>query len=1456
MQRLNYPLIIGLGVGVVVLGGGFFALYQYQRSRSAETYIKLADEKRDHAEQLLKDARTDEDRAEAREAFVEAIRFREAYLRTNRKDAEQLKKRAAEYAEMIEIPPTTPQEMRVTLLAYEQAVRVAPDDYDLRLEYVDVLMRLSVYPQAIDHLKAIRDGMEPSDVRMPEALAKLAECLARVGEDAKAREMFSQMIGYNEPEGSFDLEKATAPQTLKPYILLAAIYRERLFDDEKADQVIEQMVAANPESGEARLELGRYLMQWKSSESESRARAREVLDEALELDPDNLDIQLASAEAAMTEGDFDGAKAKLEKALKEHPHDPRVYRAKATWAWRQNEIDQAMAEVDKGLEEVADSRDLLYLKARLMIIKGEVAGVEEVIKQLQETRIAPHLLQFLRARVKMLQGEWRRATEDLKEIRPLMANIPSLAPEVEQSIGICFERTGKLQLALEAYRNVNRLRPGNMENLYAIARVLKELGRIDEAVALIEQLKAGADREGIALNPAFLEDSIRSAMAAELNKDERERDFSEIDAQVDALAANPDFPEESLLELRLDASLVKGDKEAARGYLAQGLEKFPNSGRLWLMKMRLETDEHGTEGGLAVLQEMKEALGDSAAYRLNLAQLSLANLGGTGEDIVKVDEAVAALKPLSQNVDEFSDSAKYQLFKGLGQIYRQLGQVALARDMFRKAAELNDNDVQLRIDLFDLAVQESNEEEMAKAIKAIENLTGPNSEEALYVKAKRLLWLARNNKGTAGSVQRAAGLIEEAMKTRPKWQPLVQLRAEAYLLQDSLDEAMETLEESLALGPVNPRIVRGLSQMLVRQGDFSQARRILQMIPAPARSLEDEKNLAQLEIELGGRIDPVVERMREEIPADSRNAEDRLWLGRLYVQAKKFDEAQKEIVTATELNPQLADAWLALIGLLAQTDKQAEAKEAIVRARENLPEEMVNLVLGQGYLAVRDFEKAEEAFLAALQEHPQSKPLLRQLAVFYLALNRPLDAETYLKKLLEGARPNVENPDPHVAWARRAKARLMAATNSYQDYLEALELIEANVPKGQAMGRDDLELVATLGAERPDSLSRQRAIELLKETENSRPLTNVERLMLARLYKGANRWRDCQEIMLSLLARDPNNPAIVAPWCQMLLSEGETKQVGRWLGNLSADSGDAIRIRAQLLVAQEKPDEALKLLRSLLPEDVRPQDAPRVRSIAGLLNELKLYEAAENLFRLYVQLQPNARLVLASFLASRGKIDECLDLCDESVGDQPIVAITQIGVDAVASLQGKKPTPEQLSRIRDWFAKARREAPDSKSLLLQEATLEQLLGNEGTAVQVYREYLGRTGAAPRERAIVQNNLAFILAMQGRGDDALELIEDAIDELGPTADLLDTEAMVHAARKDYSRARASLNRAITESPSPAKYLHLASVEFRAADLGAAAKALELARKNGLDAGTLMPTEREMYHRLSQALADQL
>ena len=119
--------------------------------------------------------------------------------------------------------------------------------------------------------------------------------------------------------------------------------------------------------------------------------------------------------------------------------------------------------------------------------------------------------------------------------------------------------------------------------------------------------------------------------------------------------------------------------------------------------------------------------------------------------------------------------------------------------------------------------------------------------------------------------------------------------------------------------------------------------------------------------------------------------------------------------------------------------------------------------------------------------------------------------------------------------------------------------------------------------------------------------------------------------------------------------------------------------------------------------------------------------------------------------------------------------------------------------------------------------------------------------------IALNNLAWTLSLiPGRGAEALQLVNRAIDVAGAIPGLLDTRGMIHLRAGRTAYALADLQEATQESESPLTYLHYALALVHDDKFQRAIGMLETAKTLGLRRETLHPLEQRRCDELTKAL----
>ena len=130
--------------------------------------------------------------------------------------------------------------------------------------------------EAISHVKDLLEE-NPQD---SELNGLLVRSLYRSKKYDRVKEVAFNLIGYDRKVDEFDPEKVTLEGEPDVYFILSDVLMQRDKDPELAERVIDQMVAANPDSAQAYLKKSIFLI----GRGEYNM-ATELLDKAYALDP-------------------------------------------------------------------------------------------------------------------------------------------------------------------------------------------------------------------------------------------------------------------------------------------------------------------------------------------------------------------------------------------------------------------------------------------------------------------------------------------------------------------------------------------------------------------------------------------------------------------------------------------------------------------------------------------------------------------------------------------------------------------------------------------------------------------------------------------------------------------------------------------------------------------------------------------------------------------------------------------------------------------------------------------------------------------------------------------------------------------------------------------------------------------------------------------------------------------
>ncbi len=1448
MKRLNVKLAVWLiGITLVSVVGVHF-LHGYQIERNAD-FLKR------QAETALKNGKTED-----------AIKYYSQFLKY-RDEGESY----SELARLVdEAANESDAKRRDWIRAYnvlEEAIRRHPDRNDIRRRLVEYTIQIRRIPDALGHIKQLED---PNNVDPSLELLK-ARCYLRSGEDQKAIKVLYSLVGYDELTKEFATEPGPGAKEVEAYELLAGALRLKVDNAELADAVVDRMVEMNPDSAEAHLSRAR----WVAATTET-SKAKSDLDQAYELAPEDPDVVLSMAAFAIEDKDFDRAQELLDKALESNPERQDVYVLLAQLASTNGNPQAGIEHLKAGIKKADQVQIILPMLLDLQLAAGELQGAHASCDEMEERDEFPApFLRFSRARIQFAEKDYWGASRELEAVRPALARTvyaQKYSPLLESVLSGCYESLRLHDRQLEVSRRVLQSNAGQAGARLSEAFALQRLGRYDEALTSMDVILGNIEQYPELRLPLF-----QLLTTDQLRRPSEQRDWTLVEKVVQGLYDDPDRSEMDNAILRGELLLAQDQLDQALSVLNDARKIDPKDVRVWksLVKLLQRMDRSERIGPLLDLAEKE--VGDVYALRIERLRMLLEEDDET---------ALAGLKKIEQDADQFSEEDRVALMTQLGGAYLRLKDYDSAKRCWRASVVGDPENAQIRQVLFELMSDTSDSDGMQEVMKGIHDSPnwGPQSPLYKYCKAMSLVrpLSLRSKDDTTKltdadrkSLIDARRLIDEAIQVRSEWGVLWRVRGEIDQLEGDLNSAISSYQRALACSHTGQTVVaRRLVRLLSATRRFSEADKVLQYV-GQLSATDPLNKVIQRETLNQGDISEALAMAQKDVEQEPDNPANQIWLAHVLEQAGRVDEAEAGFRKAVEVGPNLPQAWLLLVQHLVSNRKTADAAEVIREATPKLKDNPV--ALAQLHQIVGDQDQAETFFKQAVRDNPGDVTYLRGIAEYYVKRARSGPAPQFQQELRKAApyleqivAKNEGSNDPAAVrmrgWARRAQAEIIAAGGTYDDIVRATKLVEQNATSDGRLAPEDLQAIIDMLAGRPEPASRDKAIEMIVKLSEipGRELQNRENLLLGQLYARRGDWDRAKQLMIGSLTQRRDDPNTLLPYVQLLTQHDETTEAARWLDTLeevvsklppaerSKFRPAVIEARARLLVKQGMPDQAIDAVKQLVPSPIPPAQLYRLEQVAMLLEQLEQYDAAKQLLEEYLGQDPRGTIAMGAFLGRRGEVDRAFELLEESRSNQSVVEIMAVGLDTLRR-HPDQATPERFKQLEGWAKAALSAEGDVQRIRLLMAELYDLQGRTDDVIRVYREILADKSTPPLQAAQTKNNLAFALAITKQDlPEALQLVNESIQVIGPQSALLDTRGVVQLNHGNVDEAVADLRVAAADNPTRAKYYHLALAEKAANNTDAAREAIRNAEDAGEDRTPMTPVEQQGYERLVNEL----
>jgi predicted Zn-dependent protease len=1401
-RRLDIRFLALFLALMAFLGIGTHFLHAYQVKRNCR---------------LLKDEAA---RAEAGNDLAKATDYLGRYIGLAPGDVEA----AGRYALLLEKRAKLPREKYKAYLALESVLirETAADLNDVRRRAAEVALSFGRPAEARVHLQRLLQST-PADPGLEDLLGQSAEA---------ARQFADARTAY---ERSLKLSPGRAPTAVR----LAHLLHSNLnpaSDAERAaeaDEVMDALVRADPDSCEARIARSRYRQTFGNLylAEQDLACARD------KLPADDTELLVASAEVADARRRPEEARKHLELGRQHHPRDARFPMALARLEL-QVEADHRHAAIEllrDALQTANEDAETLWTLADLFLDAGAPADAQKLVDRLRGLGAPEAAMACVTARLLASEQKFGEAVTLLERSRAGVTSSDETGYLYEKSnllLAAWHERLGNPEQQLAAYERVLHEHPKLPVARAGKAAALVALGSAELAVPIYRSMLEEWPGARLSL--------VRALLVHNCSLPADRWDWAEAEALLQGAAPKvKDTPAHRLLFI--DLLSLSGRHLEAVAEAEAACKAHPDEIRYWLARAALADHGDGPDAAkaLAVLAEAKKHAGDTVDLRLARVD----RLGA-----LPPAEARRELLALEDGSRSLSAADQGRLEAGLAEEYVRLRDIQQATRLLAQAAGRLPGDVAIREKLFDLAMLAGDK---AAAERQVEDVRRIEGEEGVLWRSEEVARkIAAYREGRTASLAEARQQLAEIEQRRAGWARALVLEAEIAELDGKTDLALEYYQKAIDRGVRQTWVARRAVELLAIRRRPEDARDLLQNFLArvPAAGADLNRMLIELTASNGQATKQSVDMVQAAVSPNSKYYRDFVWRGQLLSTLGDAPGAEAALRKAVRLNESAVDARLALVVFLADAGRRSTARAELEDAHRAVAENKRPTLLAAGLEAVGEPQAAEAAYVAMLRASPESPDVRRALAAFYLRTEQGAKAEPLLRSLSQG-----DGPD--AARARRSLALCLGATGDFAKSEEALKLIDANLG-GKWSGPEDERARTIVLAMRPGD--RRASIQMLEESFKGIKPTAQEEFLLAKVYDADGNWAKAKEHLHALVSKQPGNtPQVLAFFIKALLRENEPAEAKRCLTELERrepDSERTVGLTARLLVAEGNGQEAARSLTDFANSNyTKNQDAAVFQRTAALFAELGRPADAEALLGRYIaeseKTRPESLLTMAKFLARQDRLGEALDFCDRAAAarcNPELVA--EVAVNAVRQA---RPTAAERDRVRVWLDNELQKKPNSAALLIARADLFDLYGDYGASQRAYRDLLARYP----DNVAALNNLAWLLAVQeNQGDEALTLIVQALRLRGAVAPLLDTQARVYLALGQCEKAVTKMEEAVRQAPTPTRYFHLSQALAKAGRSEAAGDAWRKATKELLlTEKQVHPLEKADFRALSTAFS---
>jgi putative PEP-CTERM system TPR-repeat lipoprotein len=858
------------------------------------------------------------------------------------------------------------------------------------------------------------------------------------------------------------------------------------------------------------------------------------------------------------------------------------------------EYNAAIIQLKNALQEAPGNGEARLLLGRAQLETRDPVSAEKELRRALEYKQAPEAVLPLLARALMEQGEAGKLVQEFASHRLADADADAA---FRVRLGDAFVRLGRRQDAAGAYGAVLTVKPGFAPARLGQARLAALEGRLDEAIAIANEVKSTdakladayllkaellslrgeADharaelRQALDVAPGYL--PARFALISHLIDT---RDFDGAAAQLGEARkyARGDLRInyfEGLLALR------KGDVQRARDHVQQVLKHAPDHVPSLVLAGAVELRANLPLAAEAYLRRaVSRAPEHFGAQRMLIGALLRAG---------QPAKAIEALQPLMKH----AAGADPQVMMLAAETYLANGDLKQAASYFAAAASSDAQKVAARTRLGQIALATGRTEDGIRELEAASELDAGQYQADLALIVGHLR-ANRNDRALE-----AARKLEKKQPDNPLSHHVLGV---VHVARKDPAAARRSFEKALALQPSYLPAAQALAALDVAEKNAQAAKaRFEAMIAADPKNEQIPLALAELLARTGSPSAEVVATLQRAVAANPQSVDARINLIGFHLRTRDTAAAlaaAREAATALPKEPRILDA---LAEAQLAGGQSREAIETLKKSADLQPQAVRPLVrLAAAQAGANEHEAAIETFRRAQKLFPNDAVVARGLVAALVQVKRHEEALREAKAL--------QTREPKSAAGFGLEGDVLAAQGKHAEAERAYRAGLKVDPKSGALAVGVYSALAASG-------KGAEAEAFARDWRAGNPRDTTLTMHLADRALLARNWREAATHYQAVIAIDPNHVAALnnLAWTSGQLGDPKALGYAERAARLAPNNAAVLDTLGVLLAARGETDKALGHLqraRALAPNrmDIRLNYAKALAK-AGRRNDAK-----------------------------------------------------------------------------------------------------------------------------------------------------------------------------------------------------------------------------------------------------------